>query len=199
MTVLEPTYTKRTEAYAKLREATQTLTQAQSSAGDELERVRDCERRLDAARDRPAFDAARAALNSAQADHVLAVKRLTDRQGEHAHADMEARAAEAMVVRAVDQILSDEIAERAKQVAHHLDEARRLGSSLQYFAIASGIHATSIVPQSTLRVLERLHLPLIDSLHIPIDLAQLGDTEAFRDWTARRNAMLDGETAPKAA
>jgi hypothetical protein len=179
--------------------AASAVQRAQKEVADEALRVREAERPLEAARDRQAYDAAAIVLESARKDHALALKRLSDRQGEAAHATMEARTAEAMVVRAVDQALADELAERAKRIGHHLDEAQRLGLALKHFAVAAGIHATAIVPPATLRVLDRLSVPLIDALEIPINVAQLGDVGAFRDWTARRNQMIDGETEPKAA
>jgi hypothetical protein len=172
---------------------------AQKELADEAFRVREAERPLEAARDRQAYDAAAIVLESARKDHALAIKRLSDRQGEAAHATMEARTAEAMVVRAVDQALGDELAERAKQIGHHLDEARRLGLALKYFAVAAGVNATGITPASTLRVLDRLGVALIDVREIPINMEKLGDVAAFRDWTARRTAMIEGEPEPKAA
>ncbi len=99
-------------------------------------------------------------------------------------------------------MLGDEIVERAAQVDRLLNEARRLGTALKYFAVAAGVHANGIVPAPALRVLDRIHLPLIDALEIPINMEKLGDVAAFRDWAARRAAMIDGdeeETAPKAA
>jgi hypothetical protein len=172
---------------------------AEKEGADELFRVRECERPLEAARDRKAYDAAAIVLDSTKKDHALALKRLSDRQAEHAYADMEARTAEAMVVRAVDKILTDEIVERSKRVESLLNEARREGLALKHFAIAAGVHATGIVPPSALRVLDRLNTPLINALEIPINMEKLGDVAAFRDWTARRTELIDGATEPKAA
>jgi hypothetical protein len=173
--------------------AASAVQRAEKEVADELFNVRERERPVEAARDREAFDAATLVLESAQKDHALALKRLSDRKGEHAHAEMEARTAEAMVVRAVDKVLRDEIVERANQVAHHLDEALRLGTKLKHFSIAAAIDAIGIVPESTVRVLDRLYGPLIDARDIAINLEKLGDVPAFRDWRARRERMIAGD------
>lgn len=184
-----------------LSAAAQAAQRAQKEAADELFKVREAERPMEAARDRRAYDAAAVAFESAKKDHALAIKRLTDCKDEQAHAVMQARALEAAVVGAVDQLLTDEIAERSKLVEYHLNEALRLGTALKYFAIAAGVHSTEVISPSTMGVLDRLNLPLINALDMPISVAQLGDTAAFREWTARRSALIDGdgEIAPKAA
>ena len=73
--------------------------------------------------------------------------------------------------------------------------------SLKHFAAAAGLHSTTVIPPTPLRVLDRLNLPLINALEIPINLAQLGDSAAFRDWTTKRERMIEGEpeTEPLAA
>jgi hypothetical protein len=174
--------------------AEQAVRRAQAQVDIELSRVRECEQQLAAARDRPSYDSTLVALESAKVDHALALKRLEDSQGEHAHASLEARTAEAMVVKAVDKILTDELAESAKQVERHLDEARRLGLSLRHFAIAAGIHTTGIISAATQQVLDRLGEPLIDLREVPIHLEKLGDVAAFREWVARRDRMITGGT-----
>ena len=173
--------------------AAQAVQHAKKQVEDELFEVQECERQREAARDRTTLDAALIALASARKDHALAIKRLEDRQGEHAHAEMRAHAAVAAVVRAVDQILTDELEERARQVERHLDEARRLGTTLRHFAIAAGIHSTGIVSDTTQGVLDRLGVPLADSHEMPIDLETLGDVAAFGDWVARRDRMISGD------
>jgi hypothetical protein len=173
--------------------AAQAVHHAQKKVSDALFDVCECERELDAARDRAALDKAQAALDSARKDHALAVKRLTDKKGEHAHADMQAHAAAAAVVRAVDQILMDEITADAKSVAHHLDEARRQGIKLRHFTLAAGIHTAGIISAATQQILDRLSLPLIDMKEIPINLEQLGDVPAFQEWLARRERMIADE------
>jgi hypothetical protein len=97
------------------------------------------------------------------------------------------------VVQWVDKTLTDELAERARQIERHLDEACRLGTALKYFAVAAAINASEFVEPSTERVLNRLHAPLIDGHHLPIDLEKLGDIPAFSDWIARRERMIAGE------
>jgi hypothetical protein len=192
---------KHTRARLRGAEAAAALAvrRAEKEVADELFNVRERERPVEAARDRQAYDAAAVVLESARKDHALALKRLTDRQAEAAQAEMEARTAEAMVVRAVDGALGAEIVERSRQIADLLDEARRLGTALKYFTVAAGLHATSLVPDSVLRVLDRLSVALIDVREIPINLEKLGDVAAFREWTARRAAMIEGEPESQAA
>jgi hypothetical protein len=199
--ILDEARRKARAARDALAAATHAVQRAQKQVAVELLKVREGERRLDAARDRPTYDAECTALESARKDHALAIKRLTDRQSEQAHADRLARAAEAAMVGAVDQILADEIAERATLVEDHLNQALCLGTALKYFAVAAGVHSTKVISPSTLSVLDRLSQPLIDGHSIPNHMGQLGDIVAFREWTARRAAMIDGdeETAPKAA
>jgi len=139
------------------------------------------------------------ALDLAKSDLSIKHRALASLQSAQAEGQVALAVAERAVISAVDEYLAAEIIARAKYVADLLDEARRLGIALKYFAVAAGVNATGIIPVSTLRVLDRLSVPLIDALEIPINMAQLGDVAAFREWTARRAAMIDGEPEPKAA
>jgi hypothetical protein len=195
MTTLDDLKQTRRKTRAAEAAAAQAVTRAQKEVADKLFDVRECERPVEAARDRKALDAATLVLESTKKDHTLALKRLADRQGEHAYAEMQASVAAAAVVQAVDQILTDEIAARAKKVDDLLNEAKRLGTALKYFAVAAEVNAARIVQPSTLRVLDRLSLPLVNAMDIPIDLASSGDVTQFRDWAAQREQMIAGTTS----
>jgi hypothetical protein len=185
----------RQKLQAEADAAAQAVQREQKKVDRDLFQLRECERTLESARDRAALDAAQAAVDSAAKDHNLALKRLADRKAEHTYAELQAETAQALVVKAVDQILTDEMSERAKQIAHHLDEARRLGIALRHFALAAGIHTTGgLIQAATEQVLVRLGEPLIDLREIPISLERLGDVPAFRGWLARRERMIAGET-----
>src|SRR5580658_2127387 len=88
--------------------AVQTVHHAQKDADSALLIVRECERQLDAARDRPEYDTAFAALESAKRDHALALKRLSDRQGEHATAVTKTCMVDVQIANTVDAMLDGE-------------------------------------------------------------------------------------------
>jgi hypothetical protein len=190
---LEDLYRTRHAFQAAEAAAEQAVHREQGQVDTELDRVRSCERLIDDSRDRATYDTALAASETSKKDHALAVKHLTDAQGEHARAALKAHTAVTMVVTAVDKILTDELAERARQIERHLDEACRLGTALKYFAVAAAIHAPGFIEPSTERVLNRLHASLIDGHEIPNNLEKLGDIPAFRDWIARRERMIAGK------
>jgi hypothetical protein len=181
--------------------AAQAVQREQKNVDKEQFEVSECGREVEAARDRITLDTAEAALDSALKDHTLALKRLADRQAEHTYAELQVHTAQAQVVEAVDQILADELAQRAKRVNYLLNEALSLGTELKYFAIAAGVNSTKIISPSTLSVVDRLSQPLIDGLTTPIHLANIGDVAAFRAWTERRDQMIaaDGETVAETA
>jgi phage-related tail protein len=216
MKALEPMYAARTQARARLDYTAEAVERAKRLAATAADHLKSLELRADEAeanqatelavqiaRGGPSADLPAAvdedlALTAARRDHAVKAKALAKLEGIRVEAQTDLAAAERAVMQAVDQVLGDEIAERAGKVEHHLNEAHRLGTSLKYFAAAAGIHATLIVPDSTLRVLDRLSTPLIDSLEIPINMEKLGDVAAFRDWTARREKMITGDAATEA-
>jgi hypothetical protein len=212
---LEPKYAARAQARARLDYATDAVERAKRLEAEAAAHVHDLESRAEEAETHNATelavlianggptaelpaavdDGVAHALATAIYDHNLKARALATLKRARDEGQTELAAAERAVVQAVDQILGDEIAERARQVEHHLDEALRLGVSLKYFAVAAGIHATGVIPAPTQRVLDRLEAPPIDLREIPINLEKLGDVAAFREWTARRDWMIAGDAA----
>ena len=221
MKALEPKYAARTEARARLAYAAEAVERAKRIESAATATVRDLERRAEEAETNHATELAvliarggptaelpatvdddlASALLAARRDHSVKAKALSKLVDIRADAQADLAAAERAVVQAVDQILTDEIAERAHVVDRLLNEAQRLGVALKYFAVSAQVNASAIVPATALRVLDRLNLPLINALETPINLAQAGDVAAFRDWTQRRTEMIAGTMSdePKAA
>jgi hypothetical protein len=167
---------------------------------DELFRVRELERSLDGARDRPTYDAALLALDSAKKDHALALKRLSDRQGEHAHAALEARTAEAMVVKAVDKLL---VAEReslaAECIAIYEKLTRRIVDlrALVPDEFNTPVNLSLDLSPEVERALNHL-APPPDATQIPVNLLQLGAADNREAWAARRTRMIADEAIEQA-
>jgi hypothetical protein len=221
MKALEPKYAARTEARARLDYAAEAVERAKRLAATAAAHVQTLDKRSDEAdannatelavliaRGGPTAELPAAvdedlaqALGAARRDHAIKAKALAQLEGIRAEAQAGVAAAERAVVTAVDQILTDEIAARAKNVEDLLNEAHRLGVALKYFAVAAEVNANAVVPASTLRVLDRLNLPLINALETPINLAATGDVAAFRDWAAQREQMIAGTPSeePRAA
>jgi hypothetical protein len=221
MKSLEPLYAARTEARAKLGDATKAVERAKQLEAAAAVIVQTLDKRAEEADATNATELAALiarggptaelpaiideiqahAQSAARRDHAIKVKARVTLECARDAAQAHLAAAERDVVVAVDQILTDEITERAKQVERLLNDAHRLGVALKFFAVAAEVNASAVVPASTLRVLDRLNLPLINALETRIDLATTGDVPAFRDWTQRRAEMIAGdeEAAPKAA
>jgi hypothetical protein len=172
---------------------------AQKLVDDEAFRVRECERELDTARDRATLDAAEAALNSASKDHALAVKRLTDRKGEHAHAEMQAQVAHAQVEAAVDQALGAERETIAAQCIEIYEQLQRKIGALRAVVPDELNTPRHLVVELSPTVTQALNLvPPPDATLIPVNQLQygaLGDAEA---WAARRARMIADEATGQA-
>jgi hypothetical protein len=180
--------------------AAQAVKRAQKDVDDELFRVHECELRLEDARDRAAYERASAALASAKVDHVLAAKRLTVAQGVQAHAELEARTAEAQVENAVDDMFREEDIAAAREVSHRLNEAIRLGTGLLHLAVAMELNGRGPQPPEVTEVLARLDLPVIDRRDIAVNFMKHGDTAAAAKRADRRAALiLDREVPQQAA
>jgi hypothetical protein len=185
--------------------AASAVQRAEKEVADELFNVRECERPVEAARDREAYDAAAIVLESARKDHALALKRLTDRQGEAAHAEMEARTAEAMVVRAVDEMLDAEREELAAQIERLYGQVARLVAELRE-ATPHPLHTPVNVPirlsPQVQRALSRV--PPRDDLYVSVnelraETIQLSTVTSREPWAARRRRLIAGEVAEEAA
>jgi hypothetical protein len=196
--------TKRAAVAARKHElaaATQAVQPEQKQVDAGLHRMREYESRLDAARDRPSYDAAEIALVSARKDQALALKRLHDRIDERVHAEAQLHAAERALAAQVDQIFVNEDIEEARQVAHLLDSAARRGKQLLLATKAGELNGKAPLPQVT-QVLDRLTapLPLVDAHDIGSNFLREGDTAATARRAARRAALIAGEEpAPREA
>jgi hypothetical protein len=220
---LEQLYAARATARARLDYATQAVERAQRIETDALARVDTLTVQVATAESEqatalacqiaqggpsselptPMDEGLVSALALAKSDLSIKHRALASLQSAQAEGQTALAVAERAVISAVDEYLAAEIIARAKQVADLLDQATLLGTALKYFAVACGLHSTAAVAPSTLAVLDRLNVPLLNALHVPIHLEKLGDAAEFAAWTARREQMIDGdgdgETEPKAA
>jgi hypothetical protein len=101
--------------------------------------------------------------------------------------------AEAVVAAAADRILEAEDIELARQIAHHLDEAARLGRTLMFATINRDMNRRpSEAPTAAeiATVCELLNSPVINGLHIPVNQLSQGDPELTAKRAARRAAMI---------
>jgi hypothetical protein len=216
--MLEPKYVARAEARAKLDRAEHVVTCAKRFVGAAADQLKSLEQRAAQAEAADASQMAEMiakgglesaqsisgdddrALTAARRDHSVKAKALATLEAAVTTAQVGLAQAERAVVKAVDQILTDEITARAKKVDDLLNEARRLGVALKYFAVTAQVNG-AVVPASTQQVLNRLDLPLISLMETPINLAKTGDSVVYRDWTARRAEMIAGDLSeePKAA
>jgi hypothetical protein len=179
--------------------AAQAMQREQKQVDEAQFQIRECERDLDAARDRATLDAAEAALHSASKDYTLAVKRLTDRQGEHAYAQMQAGTAQAMVVNAVDQLLN---AERETIAAECIEIYQRLTQKIvELRAVVPDELNTPrhLVAELSSTVMQALNLvPPPDATMIPVNVLQFGAVGNTDAWAARRARMIADEATEEA-
>lgn len=210
---LTAAYTARAEARKALSAAAATLDRAQRFATTAADKVRNLEARMAAAEVSEAtiLAAAIAAggptceapgpiafvfvddLSDLRKERAVAAAALARLASAHASALATLAATETAVVAAVDEILLEENIARAAAVAHHLDEAARLGLALLTLTIASELHGRTAQPPAVTEVLQRLDLPLIDRRSIAINLIKDGDRVAAAARAERRAALIAGE------
>ena len=179
--------------------AANAVERAQRQVADDLLRVREGERRLDAARDRLTYDAECVVLESGRKDHALAIKRLTDRQGEHAQAQKQARAAEAQVMDAVDQVLlaereaiAIECIEIHRQLTRKIAELRAVVPDELNTPVHLAADISSVVEQALSLV------PPPDATQVPVNVLQYGAHGDAEAWAARRARMIADEAIEEA-
>jgi hypothetical protein len=137
-----------------------------------------------------AAELATARFHAAVAAHAVASLKVTSYE-----AEAELAAAEAAVAAAVDGILEAGDIEIAAQLARLLDEAVRLGKALLFGAIGAEVIERRSMPPQVTSVLARLDGALIDRRHVSVNLWRYGDKAALDDRSARRAAMIAGESA----
>jgi hypothetical protein len=196
---LEDLYRARHAVQAAEAAAAQAVHRAQKDVDNELLRVRACEQQLDFARDRPAYDTALAALESVKRDHVLALKRLTDRQGEHAHAVTKTCTADVQIANAVDAMLNGEReAIAADCIAIHEKLARRVADLRALVPDEINTQPHLMLDLSTI-VTEALNLmPPLDATTIPLNVLRFGAIENREAWATRRSRLIAGEATEEA-
>jgi hypothetical protein len=113
----------------------------------------------------------------------------------HAQRQAELQTAERSVVAEVDKIIDDESIEIAKRLHRCLDEAVMLGKSLLIEAIGDEMSTRRQSPEQVKTAIARLEVPLIDRLHIAVNLQKKGDLAAIARRDARRAALISGESA----
>jgi hypothetical protein len=161
--------------------------------------VRECVRRVEDARNRAVLDAAQAALDSAVKDHTLAVRRLKDRQGEHAHAEMQAQIAHAQVVEAVDKALGAEREELAAQCIEIYEQLQRKIAALRAVVPDELNTPRHLVVELSPTVTQALGLvPPPDATLIPVNQLQYGALGEAEAWAARRARMIADEAIGQA-
>jgi hypothetical protein len=220
MKTLEPQYNARALARAKLEESTLTLERARRVESGAADRVRTLEQRAAQAETDQAAQLAdliaaggpaptdtephvSPELASARHQHTLATKALQTLSDTHAKRVSELQAAEQTVINAVDQIFLEEDIESARVVAHHLDEALRLGGALLHLTTANEMHLNGYtLPREVSAVLNRLEVPLVDRRDVAVNLIKHGDSIAAARRAARRSELIAELTpvnAPAAA
>jgi hypothetical protein len=125
-------------------------------------------------------------------DAKLKAKALAKIEQDHAAAKAALSAAERAVINAVDELFCEEDIAAARAIAHHLDEAQRLGTALLCLAIAEEITGHNPLPEVT-EALRRLDLPLLDRTSIALNVLKDGDTDAAAARAERREALIRGE------
>jgi hypothetical protein len=173
---------------------------AQKNVDDEQFQVRECQRHVEDARTRPALDAAQAALDSAAKDHALALRRLKDLQGEHAHAEMQAHTAHAQVVEAVDKLLlaeREKIAEECILLYAQLTQKIAALRAVVPDELNTPVH---LALELSLTVTQALNLvPPPDATLIPVNVLQFGTAGDAEAWGARRARMIADEAPVEVA
>jgi hypothetical protein len=114
----------------------------------------------------------------------------------HTAAQAAIAAAEAALVKAVDEIFTAEDAELEQQVAYHLDEGLRLGKQLLGRAITNEMNSRGHMFTETL---QRLDLPLLDRRHLAVNFLREGDQADATRRAARRAAIISGVLPDKEA
>ena len=214
MKPLEPKYNARALARAKLEESTLTLERARRVESGAADRVNALEQRVAQADTDQAAQladliaaeliapnesslinaqpAVTPELAAARRQHTLATKALQTLTETHARRQTELQAAERAVIDAVDQLFRDEDIESARLVAHHLDEALRLGGALLHLTVANEMHLNGYTPPREVTiVLNRLDVPLVDRRDVAVNLLKHGDSIAADRRTARRNELIE--------
>jgi hypothetical protein len=139
-------------------------------------------------------DGLASALVSARSDLSIKSKAFASLKQAHAKAQTDLASAQAAVVAAVDQMFVAEDIEGARQIAHHLNEAIRLGKALLHLMIAEEVNGRAHPTSEVTEVLARLDLPLIDRHHVAINLMKDGDVLGAAKRAARRAALIAGES-----
>ena len=139
-----------------------------------------------------------AELAASRTDVAIKAKALATLEAAHSEAVAAMQSAEAAVVAAVDALFLAEDIEAARQVAHHMDEAHRLGRALLHLAVANEMDGRH-VPQEAADVLQRLDVPLLDRRTIAVNLSKYGDQAAAKRCAARRAALIAGEATEEVA
>jgi chromosome segregation ATPase len=177
----------------------QAVQRAQKDVDDEQFQVRECQRHVEDARDRATLDAAQAALDSAVKDHALALRRLSDRQGEHAHAEMRAHTAQAQVVDAVDKALGAEREAIAAQCIEIYEQLTRKIAALRAVVPDELNTPRHLVVELSSTVMQALNLvPAPDAIRVPVNQLQFGALGDAAAWGARLARMIADEATGEA-
>jgi len=138
------------------------------------------------------------ALALARSDFNVARAALSKLRAAHESAETYLAAAEAAVVRTVDEMFLAEDDETARLVSEHLDEALRLGRGLLDSAFAGELdgHKPS---QRASDVLLRLELPVLDRKNVPINIWAHGNDDVRGARSARRADLIAGDVPEEQA
>jgi hypothetical protein len=216
---LDAAYARRATARTAAAESAATLTRAQRLAEVAGQKVANLERQLgdleaaqaerlaaaiadgrptSAAVDAEGF-AAGGELAAAKFHAGVSSRALASIQATHVQRQAELQAAETAVITEVNRLLDSDDIEVARQLSHHLSEASRIGKRLLFATLANEMNDRRASPAEVSEVLRRLELPLIDRMHIAVNLTKTGDTAALALRAERRAALIAAHEFPLAA
>ncbi len=168
------------------------LAQAHKAEDDAIQKVQACELDVEAAQERPAYEAAVAARESAKVDHVMAVRQTNAREDDSARALRELRAAHTHVEKAVDALLD------AEKPARNAEFERLVAALVPLAETIAGYtpdpinrvpgYSTGLSPTAE-RVLEAF-LQETDSLNTPVNMLNAGPHSRYRAMREQRRARL---------
>ena len=168
------------------------LAQAHKVEDDTLQAVQQCELELEDAKERPTYQLAVTALESAKIDHVLAIRQTKAKEDESAEALRQLRAARIDVEKAVDAFLNAEKPGRNAEFERLVALLAPLAETIAAY-IPDAINRppgfdTGLSPTAE-RVLEAF-LQETDSLNTPVNMLNAGAHSRYRAMFERRRARL---------
>jgi len=190
---------KRADARSRLDKAASALADAQRAESDAAKQVKKLEHDLEAAKNRPVYELAAAALESAKVDHLLAAKESKICEDAHVQVLTQLQVCEADVSREIERVIAAEravkFADFERAIVNITLLAKLLARSIPNELNRIPGQALPLSPLA-LRVLEILTVSG-DPMNTPISTLhalQFGEFTPGDDWSARRAALNAGDT-----